>query len=60
MFYQTNLPRQFSNNSLKKLVLVTVTVLSMSACMSTAPTMGSSSGNTITGGAAGANAAGNP
>ena len=59
MFYQTNLPRQFSNNSLKKLVLVTVTVLSMSACMSTAPTMGSSSGNTITGGAAGANAAGN-
>lgn len=33
--------------------------LTLSACMSTAPKMGGSSGNTVTGGAAGANAANN-
>ena len=45
----------FKINSNKKvsLVIATIILLTLSACMSTLPTMGSSSGNTITGGAAG-------
>jgi len=47
--------KMFKTYSCKKvsLVLAVITPLSLSACMSTLPTMGSSSGNTITGGAAG-------
>lgn len=59
-----NLMRKMSDLSTgkyaKKLVKLSIAAcaLTLSACMSTAPTMGNSSGNTITGGAAGGNADG--
>lgn len=46
-------------NKFKLAGLVFASTVMMSACMSTAPSLGGSSGNTVTGGAAGANSANN-
>lgn len=54
-----NIFKTKANKNVKKsvsLVTAIISLLTLSACMSTSPTMGSSNGNTITGGAAGSSA----
>ena len=56
---QNMFKRNINKASNHKALLAIITSLTLSACMATSPTMGSSKGNTVTGGAAGSSASNN-